>query len=422
MTTPHRLVCIGLSHHTAPVAVREQLSLGPDGLAAILDEHTGDGERALLSTCNRFEVYAALPDGSGETLLDCIAERRGVDRDALEPHLYRRDGLDVVRHLARVAAGLDSIVLGEPQILGQVGEALNRSVAHHRAGPYLRALFRTALRAGKRARAETGISRKPLSISSMAVRLARRRLGSLAGLRIAVVGTGEMGRLIVKTLRPDERAHLTLVNRRVEAARAFAGTVGAEAAPLERLPELLASADLLFFATGAPEPLLRVDAVRAAGREERPLTLIDIGLPRNVAPAVAALPNVHLFDLDRLRGEVERSLTERRRSIPAVERIIEEEVERFAQWQREHTVQPVIVDLRRQAEAIRRQELQRALDALPDADEKVREQLQFLSQTLVKKLLHHPTMNLREEALRGEPQPYAHVVRRLFGLTNTDAS
>ena len=426
MITPNRLICLGLSHHTAPVDVRERLSLGPEGIHEILNEHArdaGTGELVILSTCNRFEIYAASPDGAGvDALKSHMARRNGVDWDALEPHLYRRDDFEAVRHLCRVAAGLDSLVLGEPQILGQVSEALNRSLAHHRAGPYLKALFQTALRAGKRARAETGISRRPLSISAMAVRLARRHLGSLAGLRIAVVGTGEMGRLIVKTLRPDERANLTLVNRHVETARAFAETVGAEALPLDRLPEILADADVVFCATGSPDPLIDADAVRAAAREARPLTLVDIGLPRNVTPTVTALPNVHLFDIDRLRGEVERSLTERRRSIPAVERIIEEEVERFAQWQRQHTVQPVIVDLRRKAEEIRRQELQRALDALPDADDKVREQLQFLSQTLVKKLLHHPTMNLREEALRGKPQQYAHVVRHLFGLTNTDVS
>ncbi len=426
MITPNRLICLGLSHHTAPVDVRERLSFGPTGLEAILDDHARDteaGELVILSTCNRFELYAAIPEGvDPETVKTRIAERRGVVWEGLEPHLYRWEDHEAARHLCRVAAGLDSIVLGEPQILGQVSEALNRSLAHHRAGPYLKALFQTALRAGKRARAETGISRKPLSISSMAVRLARRHLGDLAGLRIAVVGTGEMGRLIVKTLRPDERARLTLVNRRVETAHAFAGTVGAEALPLDRLHEALAAADVVFCATGAPDPIIDTEAVRAAARTNRPLTLVDIGVPRNVAPGVAALPNVHLFDIDRLRGEVERSLTERRRAIPAVERIIEEELERFAKWRREHTVQPVIVDLRRKAEEIRQRELQRALEALPDADDRVREQLQFLSQTLVKKLLHHPTMNLREEALRGEPQPYAHVVRRLFGLTTPDAS
>ncbi len=426
MITPHRLVCTGLSHHTAPVSVRERLSLDPElALQTLATTVSGSSgvELAFLATCNRFEIYAALPEDFGWDLLKAkIGEHLGIAWDAFEPHLYRRDDYDAVRHLSRVAAGLDSIVLGEPQILGQVSEALNRSVALRWAGPYLKALFHTAIRAGKRARAETDISRHPVSVSSMAVRLARRHPGALEGLRIGVVGTGEMGRLIVKTLRPNERTALTLINRSLDTAQAFAETVGAQALPLDRLPEVVAKADVLFFSSAAPEPILDAEALCAEPRENRPLTLIDIGVPRNVAPDAASLPNVRLFDIDQIRGEVERSLVERRRAIPTVERIVEEEVERFAQWRSRHTIEPVIVDLRRKAEEIRQRELQRALDALPDADERVREQLHFLSRTLVKKLLHDPTMTLKEEAVRGRPHHYAHIVRRLFGLKVRDAS
>lgn len=310
------------------------------------------------------------------------------------------------------------MVLGEPQILGQVGTALQVAEAHGLAGPVLTTLFQTALKAGKRARAETALNRNPVSVGSVAVDVAWRLLGYLEGIRVTVVGAGEMGQLVVKILTSRKVGSLTVVNRNEARATALAQRMGCAAAPLARLADELAASDVVISTTKADHIL--IDAAMAAaamrGRADRPLVLIDLAVPRDVEPAAGDLENVRLFDIDQLRVFVEASLDERKKEIPRVEAIITEELNRFETWLSETRVQPVIVDLRRKAEAIRQQELERALRGLNGLDDEAIERLQFFSRTLVNKLLHDPTLRLRQGAVNGEAEQYTALVRSLFAL------
>ena len=418
-----------MSHHTAPVEVREALSLSlasPEELLPLM--HHNFGEIATLSTCNRVEIYAYVQSehapASCGPLRSHIAQLRGCSEAELAPYLYHHTGMDAVRHLCRVAAGLESLVLGEPQILGQVSATLQDMEKDPLSGPMLRALFQTAVRTGKRARAETGISRNPVSVSSVAVLKAQRTLGSLQGKHAVVVGVGEMGRLALKALKTRGLRQLTLLNRSLDKALMPAKSMGALAAPLTDLPAFLRDADLVLCATGAPHQIVDRGMVRAAmqNRPARPLVLVDIALPRDVDPTVETLEGVHFFDIDRLQDEVTTSLAQRRREIPRVEALIEESVETFSRLLRRATVQPVIDDLQRKAEQIRRQEFDLLLSHLEPVDEQTRERLFHFSRSLIRKLLHHPTMRLKDEALNGEAAFFADSLRYLFDLEEHRAS
>lgn len=409
-----------MSHQTAPVAVREALTRAVDTLETLPCLHHDFGEIAVLSTCNRVEFYAYVraehaPDTCGP-LHTFIAELRGCTVEELTPYLYSYAGKDAVRHLCRVAAGLESLVLGEPQILGQVNAALLAMQDTRLAGPMLRALFQTAVRTGKRARTETGISRNPVSVSSVAVSRAVEVLGSLQARHAVVVGVGEMGRLALKALNRRGLRRLTLVNRTLEKARLLAESTGAEPAPLTDLPALLREADLIISATGTPDRILTRDMLSGTRPDDAPLVIVDIALPRNVDPDVATLPGVHFFDIDALRDVVESSLAQRRQEVPKVEALIEEAVNEFGRVLRRATVQPVIDGMQKRAEAIRRQEFERLLAMIGPVDETTEERLFRFSRALVKKLLHHPTMRLKDEALNGEAAPYAASLRYLFDL------
>jgi len=425
MVPSPQVVCLGLSHLTAPVAIRERLSFAPDVLEQTLRHVKEAGcfkEFAILSTCNRIEFYACAEQHHQtdvfSAILDLVAQTPGADLDTMASYFYRHETLEAAHHLCRVAAGLDSMVLGEPQILGQVGAALRLSEANGLAGPVLTTLFQTALKAGKRARAETALNRNPVSVGSVAVDLARRILGGLTGLRATVIGAGEMGQLVVKILKSRKVGHLTVVNRDEARAASLAQRMGCAAAPLAQLSAELAASDLVISTTNADHVLVEAAMVATAmrGREARPLVLIDLAVPRDVDPAAGDLENVHLFDIDQLRVHVEASLDARKKEIPRAEMLIAEELDRFATWLRETTVQPVIVDLRRKAEAIRRQELERVLRAMDALDDEAVEQLQFFSRALVNKLLHDPTMRLRQGAANGEAEQYTALVRSLFAL------
>lgn len=423
MLSQKRLFCLGLSHRTAPVEVREQLASALHALDdTMAGSHARFGEMAILTTCNRVEFYAYVSDEHSpdtcNSLLDHIAHFQGCDRPSLEKHLYRFEGREAVRHLCRVAAGLDSLVLGEPQIMGQVNEAIHHALDQKLAGEKLNALFQTALRTGKRARSETAIARNPVSIASMAVYKGRSELGKLKGKRGVVVGVGEMGRLTLKSLQTRGLSSLTLVNRNPEKAQFVAAETGATVQPLTALPEVLKDADIVISATGSPDYIIDKQTVADAVKNRNDtLVLIDIAMPRDIEPGVANLPNVCHFDIDALKTEVESSLREREKEIPHVDRIVEEEVESYSSWLRKETIKPVITDLRHKAEDIRSAELDRLMHLIgPDVDEATREKLRLFSCSLVKKLLHDPTIRLRNEALNGESGKYAGMVRYLFAL------
>jgi len=427
-----QILCLGLNHTTAPIQLRERLDFSPEALKDALTRFK-DGQPAylkdfsalaILSTCNRIELYAFVkpeadhsPDLFG-VLTHFLAETRGVPVAEFEPHLYRFTDLEAATHLCRVAAGLDSLILGEPQILGQVAEAYEAAQTVSVIGPGLSDLFRTAIRAGKRARTETAISRNPTSLSSVAVQLAEQVAGNLPTRKVLVIGAGEMSELALQALQARGVRQITVLSRTYERALELTRRQGGEALPFGQLAEAIGAADVVISCTSAA--LLVVDAkpVQEAMRgRERPLTVIDIALPRDVDPAVGEIANVRLFDLDHLNTRLEDALAQRESEIPQVEAIVAEEVSRFGTWLKGADMLPVIAELRLKAEHIRQQELARTLQHLPDVDPQVRTQLEHLSEALVNKLLHEPTLRLRAEAATDRAAEFAETVRELFGLT-----
>jgi glutamyl-tRNA reductase len=413
-----RLVCLGLSHRTAPVELRERLgALGPAaGSCPAVEEH------AVLSTCYRVELYAYLSDGvegAREELIDVLAHGHGVDRELLVDHLYVHAGEDVCRHLCRVAAGLDSLVLGEAEILGQVGAAHDEASGSATTGPVLTLLFRTGISAGRRARSETAIGANPATASSMALALAASALGELRDKNALVVGAGRIGLQTLKAASGRGITELAVANRTPERAAEAAASFGAATHALDDLAGALRWADVAVSATSAEEQVVTEAAVRAAmeGRGERPLVLVDLAVPADVERSAGSVPGVRLFDVDDLRAGLDDAIASRLREVPRVEEVVEEEVESFARRCRALEVEPLVAELRRQAEEVRSTEVARALGDLGELDPRAVERIEHLSRVLVKKLLHDPTVRLRERAGDGDADDVAAAVRELFGLT-----
>jgi glutamyl-tRNA reductase len=413
-----RLVCLGLSHRTAPVELRERLStLAPGaGRCPAVDEH------AVLSTCYRVELYAYLTDGveeAREELIDVLARGHDVDRDLLADHLYVHAGEDVARHLCRVAAGLDSLVLGEAEILGQVRGAFDEGREAETTGPVLELLFRTAVSAGRRARRETAIGANPATASSMALALAAGVLGDLREMRVLVVGAGRIGLQSLKAATGRGITRAAVANRTKERALEAATPFGARAYGLDELPEALAWADVAVTATSSEEPVVSAATVAGAveHREQRPLVLVDLAVPADVERAAGDVAGVRLFDVDDLRAGLDDAVSSRMREVPKVEVVVADEVEAFVRRYRELEVAPLVAALRRRAESIREHELERTLRDLGDVDPETADRIEHLSRALVKKLLHEPTVRLRARAGEGDADEVAAAVRELFGLT-----
>lgn len=412
-----RLVCIGLSHRTAPVALRTRiggLGLGAERCPAV-------SEHAVLQTCYRVELYALLAPGvedAHDELLDALSEEHGVDREVLLDHLYVHGAEDVARHLCRVATGLDSLVLGEAEILGQVSAAFEESAAAGAFGPGLSLLFRTAISAGRRARSETSIGANPATASSMALSMAEGVLGDLREKHVLVVGAGRIGLQTLKAVSRRRIPRVAVANRTRARAADVAQRFGAAVYDLGELGAALAAADVAITATGSEHAFVGEDLVRAAMSEriERPLVIVDLAVPADVARNAGSVPGVRLFDVDDLRAGLDETIASRLREVPKVEAIVEEEVLTFGRRYRELEVEPLVSALRRQAESIRRRELERALADLDEVDPRVAERIDYLSRALVNKLLHDPTVRLRERAGAGDGYVVADTVRELFGI------
>jgi glutamyl-tRNA reductase len=375
----------------------------------------------VLSTCYRVELYAYLSDGVEEArdeLIGVLAEGHEVERELLVDHLYVHAGEDVARHLCRVAAGLDSLVLGEAEILGQVGAAFDEGRAAETVGPVLTLLFRTAIAAGRRARTETAIGANPVTASSMALALAEGALGGLREKRALVVGAGRIGLQTLKAASGRGIAQVAVANRTRDRAEEAARTFGASVYGLDALVEALAWADVAVTATSSEAPVVSAEAVAAAvsGREERPLVLVDLAVPADVERSAGEVAGVRLFDVDDLRAGLDGAIASRLREVPKVEAVVDDEVEAFGRRYRELDVEPLVAALRRQAESIREHELERTLRDLGEIDPATAERIEHLSRALVKKLLHEPTVRLRERAGDGEADDVAAAVRDLFGL------
>ncbi|GAB4523684.1 MAG: glutamyl-tRNA reductase [Anaerolineales bacterium] len=416
--------CVGLNHATAGLNLREKLAFSADEVQAALARlgcgagFDGIQEMAILSTCNRVELYAVVNHDDPETLLAFLAETRGVTMNDLRAHTYHWLDTEAVRHLFRVAAGLDSLVIGEPQILGQVTRALELARGQNAAGPLLNRLFQAAIHAGKHARTDTTISRNPASVATLAATLAERTVHDVRAAQIVVLGAGEMAELAVEALRKRGAARLLVVNRTLQRARLLAERWGAEIATFERLEEALQRADILISSTGAPHTLIQAEAVAEImpRRSDRPLVMIDIAVPRDIDPTAAGVPGVRLYDMDSLDRQLQDALEERQREVPQVEAILEEELAAFDGYLRSLEMLPLINELGAWAESIRQAELEKTLRKMPELSAAERKRLEKMTQALVKKLFAPAIQRLRAEAGCVHAPDYATVTRTLFDL------
>jgi glutamyl-tRNA reductase len=416
-----RLLVVGLSHRTAPVELREAVDFSRQGLDRALDALTARGvgpEVVVLSTCNRAEIYTMAGNGIEEPLGQFFSDYHGIPPDRLTPHLYTRIGADAARHLFRVAAGLDSLVVGEPQILGQVKSAFALSSDRGQTGAITNRLFHAAFGVGKRVRTETGLAGGAVSVSYAAIALARKIFGSLKDLEVLILGAGEMAKLTGVHLKSQAVRGMTIASRTLETAQRLAGQLEGRAAAWDQLDACLANADIVIAATGSPEPVLTRTRVEEAmrHRQDRPLFVIDIAVPRDVEPSVGDLNQVFLYHIDDLRSIVQENLSRRAAELEHAEAIVAEEVARFAAWMQSRGVVPTVVALRQRFEAIRRSELQRLEPKMASLPPEARARIDDVTRLIVEKLLLMPTEQLKAEPDEGPSSAYAEALHRLFGL------
>jgi glutamyl-tRNA reductase len=410
-------VVLGISHRNAPVAVRERFAVSAEELPEALARLRRQVSQAvLLSTCNRTELYTLLPaEGKAQDLLPLLQglARPGPEEEADSFLAYQ--GEAAIRHLFQVAAGLDSLVLGEAEVLGQIRRAHVAAGAVGLSRGPLDRLFTHAVRVGRRVRTETELSRHAASVSSVSVGLARRLFGGLEGRRVLVIGAGEAGKLTALTLRERGVASVTVVSRTYQRAFHLAQSLQAGVRPWEEMQAALTEADVVISASGAPGIVLDAPLVAQAmaGRDGRPLLLLDIAVPRDIDPEAGRLPGVALYNIDALQEAAEANLNRRAGEAGKAEAIVETEVRRFWGWWHSLAVLPTIRELSQAAEALRRQEVQRALQELSDLSPEGRRTVERMSQALVKKLLHHPIRSLKETP---QAEQDAATVRRLFRL------
>lgn len=412
-----RLVLVGTSHRFAPVELRERMALGARQAAELAQRLAAEGAEAVcLSTCNRTELYLVHPDAAvGERRgVAALVDLAGLPEGELAPVLYRLSDEAAALHLFRVAAGLDSMVPGEGEILGQVRAAYEAG----QAGPILGRLFRQALHAGKKVRAQTAIGESPASVSSAAGALAQQVFGELKGRRILVIGAGKVSELAARNLASRGAEICFVANRTLDRAEQLARRFGGEPLPLASVEGELESADVVVSSTSAPGFILRKEEVARAmrARKGRPLFLIDLAVPRDLDPAIHELPGCYLYDIDDLEAVVAESLAGRRREAAQAEAIVAEEAERFRAWQASLDVVPAIASLRALAEEIRARELAKAESRLGRLSESERRAVESVTAQIVNKLLHLPTVRMKEAAAAAGGAAYADAVRHLFDL------
>jgi glutamyl-tRNA reductase len=385
----------------------------------------GIDEAVILSTCNRLEVYVSVhqPDNGIMHVEQFLSKLQDISLNELQGHLYSHVGDDAIKHLMRVACGLDSMILGETQILGQVSQAYEDADRTGMTGPVLSRLFAQAVHTGKRSRAETPISRFTTSVSHAGALLLMKKLNERNTARTLLVGAGEMAGLAAQALKRFDVNDLTFVNRTYTRAEALANDFGGKALTWYQLEEALVWADAVVCATGAPHLVIYRHDIEAAlqRRENRPLVIIDIAVPRDVEDTVRELPGVQVYDIDDLQSVVDSNVERRKAAIPQVEAIIQHEMARFAEWYHSRQVTPVIKTLREWAQSIADDELAQTLNRLSDADEHTRQIVSRMAHRLVNRLLHEPTSRLRIQASEGNGYGYAHAVRELFALNTLEA-
>jgi glutamyl-tRNA reductase len=418
------IIIVGLSHRTAPVAVRERLNFPQADLQpalARLAQLQGVHEAAIVSTCNRVEVVACIDEDVRDldvAIADFLGAERNVARQEFAHHLYVYAGREAVRHLFRVASSLDSMVVGEPQILGQVKEHYEEAALAGTSGSVLHRGFHRAFTVAKRVRSETGVAGKAVSVASVAVDMARTIFESFTDKTAMLIGAGTMSELAARHLKSQGIASIIVATRTFERAVDLAREFDGIAVPFDRIAEYLKLADVVVGSASASEylvtPALVQEVLRA--RKQRPMFFVDMAVPRNFDPAINALANVYLYDIDDLGVAVAGNVDEREREAVRAEAIVEEEAERFWRWFGSLEVVPTIVAIREKVEAIRLRELEKALATLKDQAPRHRALLDTLTSSIVNKILHAPIASLKRQDERAESLDLIASARRLFDL------
>jgi len=417
------LLALGVSHKTAPLDLRERLSLTEGRAVGALRELTaapGIHEAAAISTCNRTELYLVVSDSvdAESTALGVLTRQAEIRPTELLGHLYSLRSGEAVRHLFRVTAGLDSMILGEAEIQGQVKRAYELALIEGGTGPILNRLFRGALAAGGRARDETGISEKGLSIPSVAVELARRTLGDLGKRRVLVIGAGETSELVARALVARGVSTVFVANRHYDRAIGLAQRFEGNAVRFEELPEQLEAADIVVSATNSPHHIVERDDLAAVmeTREGRPLLLVDIAVPRDIEPACREIAGVSLYDIDDIQQIVERNAGGREAEAKLAARILEAEQDRFERWLAALEVVPTITALRERGDEVVRRVLAENEPRWQSLSEDDRERLGAMAKAIASRLLHEPTLKMKRSAGSDEAYLYVSALRELFGL------
>jgi len=430
-----RLLLLGLNHATAPLGVREKLAFDAqrrrEALAALRERFPGT-EAVLLSTCNRVELYTAGQErgregweARAEEVTKLLGDLRGVTPEEFRGHLYRKADREAVTHLFTVASSLDSMVVGETQILGQVREAYDEAKALSATGPLLNPLFQRAIAVGKVVRTETALGEGRLSVASVAVDFARKVFEHFGDKTVLSIGAGKMSRLAIKHFTELKPRRLLVCNRDATKAEALGREFGGEPVPLERLDEWLTAADVVISSTGAPHAIITKRQFESLRRHRRyrPIFIIDIALPRDVEEAVGKIEGVYLYNIDDLQQVVSATMSQRQGAVESAQKIVAEQVREFVAAHRARQMGPLIDQLFKRYHQVAQDEVARTLNKLPAASDAEREHLEELARRIVNKLLHEPVQRLRDgENVHAAGPGYLHALEKLFQLDAGDAS
>lgn len=424
------LLLIGLNHKTTPIELRERLYLDAERLYPVLTRLNNRSaliqETAILSTCNRFEIYAVVRDArqAEQDIIQYMCNHYGIEDDALRPYLYIREGRGVVHHLLRVASGLDSMILGETQILGQVGTAIECATTVNTCGTLLHRLFEHSQHTGKRARTETMVSQNTTSVSHAAALLVKNRVQK-DDPYILVIGAGEMAELAAQAAVDHDLTNIAIINRTLSHGEELAAKLGTRVYDWSELWGQMALADVVISATGAPHTIFFANDMENVLDNRTlvdELVMVDVAVPRDICSDVDELDTIAVYDIDDLQQVVDESLAARQAEVPKVLAIIAEEEERYWHWLNERNVVPVIKDLRQTVQQVVQSELTDAMNKLDHLSDDDRAVVQRLAHRIMNKVLHSPTINLRQQAANGDSEDYANIVRDLFNLSEALAS
>ncbi len=417
------IVIVGLSHKTAPVEIREKLAFAPTAMERPLRkllELPPIAEGLIVSTCNRVELCAASkePEAAMAAMRRFLADYHEISLDEISDHLYDYQGEDAIRHLFRVASSLDSMVLGEPQILGQIKTAYGYASEYKTAGLILNRFLHKAFSVAKRVRTETAIASNAVSVSFAAVELARKIFDQLDNKAVMIIGAGEMCELAARHFVTNGVSKVLVTNRTFERAEKLAAEFQGKAVPFEYFVEHLAETDIVLTSTGAPNFILGQRQMEEVlkRRKNRPMFLIDIAVPRDIDPKVNDLDNAYLYDVDDLQGVVQANLKERKKEASKAEAIVEQEIGQFHQWLANLEVKPTIIALRRKLEEIRQQEVEKTFGNLKDLSDKERKSIEAMANAIINKILHQPTAILKQSQNDTSGEDYVDAIRTLFDL------